>query len=122
MILMQRKCNAVARRSGMSEAFGYLPQSRSVWQDIGQPVAVQTRSRRRTGRVRVESSRGVEQIARNHDVVAFEDRARFVPGQLHRDTLGTPARTRFRTAVRRKSWGMRAGQPAATRAFRHALL
>ena len=35
---------------------------------------------------------------------------------------GTPARTGFRTAVRRKSCGIRPGQPAATRALRHALL
>src|SRR2546428_7597876 len=33
---------------------------------------------------------------------------------------GTPARARLRTAVRRNSCGMRPGQPAATRAFRHA--
>jgi hypothetical protein len=30
---------------------------------------------------------------------------------------GTPARSRFRTAVRRKSWGRRSGIPA----FRHAV-
>ena len=35
---------------------------------------------------------------------------------------GTPARTRLRTAVRRKSCGIRPGHPAATRAFLHALL
>src|SRR6266481_1647726 len=33
---------------------------------------------------------------------------------------GTPARSRFRTAVRRKSWGMRSGIPAFVHAVTHA--
>ena len=35
---------------------------------------------------------------------------------------GIPARTRFRTAVRRKSWTMRPGQPAARQAASHVFL
>lgn len=57
--------------------------------------------RRRTGRVHVESPRRVAEIARAHDVVALEDRAGPVPGELHRHALGHAARTRFRTAVQR---------------------
>jgi hypothetical protein len=34
---------------------------------------------------------------------------------------GTPARSRFGTAVRRKSWGMRPGRPARQHAVSHAL-
>ena len=35
---------------------------------------------------------------------------------------GTPRRTMFRTAVRRRSWGMRPGQPAAAQAAFHAFV
>jgi len=44
-----------------------------------------------------------QEIAFAYDVVSFEDIPGFVPGHLHGDSSGTPARTRFRTAVPRRS-------------------
>ena len=49
----------------------------------------------------------LRQIALAHDVVPVEHGPRLVAGELHGDRSGTPARTRFCTAVRRGSCGMR---------------
>jgi hypothetical protein len=54
-------------------------------------------------------------------VVPVEHAARLVPGDLHRTRSGTPALTRFRTAVRRKSWRRIPGTPASRQAVAQAL-
>jgi hypothetical protein len=51
------------------------------------------------------------------DGVALEDRRRLVSGELHRHTFKDTTPPMLRVAVRRKSGGMRPGQPAARHAF-----
>jgi hypothetical protein len=53
----------------------------------------------------IQAFGGSDQIAFADDVVSLKDRSRLVAGHLHRDAFGVPARTRLRTAVRRKSCG-----------------
>src|SRR5262249_16201780 len=55
----------------------------------------------------VEPPRRVGEVAGAHDVVAFEHRAGAVSGHLIAPRSGIPARTKLRTAVRRKSCAMR---------------
>src|SRR5207248_3800916 len=66
---------------------------------------------------RVELLRSLDEIAFAHDVVALEHRSRLWPVICIATRSGMPARTRFRTAVRRRSCGIRPGQPACAHAL-----
>ena len=66
--------------------------------------------------------RGLDEVAFAHDVVALEHRARLVPGQLHGNALGNTGAHGLRTAVRRRSCGIRPAQPAFLQAALNGLM
>jgi hypothetical protein len=69
---------------------------------------------------RVELLRGFDEIAFADDVVALDTERVLCPVICIATRSGIPARTRFRPAVRRRSCGIRPGQPACAHAFLHA--
>ena len=106
----------VGRRGG--------PEASAMSSSVGGPEAAHKSRSRPDGHASdtVEHPCRARQFAIGDDVVALEIDGVLWPVSFIATRSGMPTRTMFRTAVRRRSGGMRPGHPAATQAAAHAFV
>ena len=128
IISFARRSGETGRRAGLKIRWGLPP----VWVRFPPPAPIsQSLTRFRSSRLWRDRASVCPECAREllkpiakvrfvDDAIAVKDATCLVSGNLHPHLLGHVRSHRFRTAVRRKSCGMRPGQPAALQAASHA--